>query len=50
METKFNPSMKLNYNIIYMYLMIFKRFVIVSKGFYSVVKSFPVFKDFNAVA
>ena len=42
--------MKLNYNIIYMYLMIFKRFVIVNKGFYCIVKSFPVFKDFKAVA
>lgn len=32
------------------HLMLFKRFVIVSKGFYSIVQSFPVFKDFKALA
>ena len=32
------------------HLLLFKRFVIVSKGFYSIVQSFPVFKDFKALA
>ena len=32
------------------HLMLFKSCVIVSKGFYSIVQSFPIFKDFKALA
>lgn len=40
-ETKFKPRMKLNNAIVYMY---------VSKGFYYLVKYFPLFEEFKALA